>query len=156
MPTKTKTRTVIQAKDVMTPNPVCVSRAATIRELAEVLDGNDISGAPVINGNGRLVGVVSQTDMIHRCVEGPLGSRQDSIFAALAEGLTADVDPEELGLVEDFMSEDPVTAHPDDPVADIAHAMAEEQVHRVVVVDGQDRPVGIVTALDMLAVFPRG
>jgi CBS domain-containing protein len=142
--------------DVMSRKPICIPQSATMRELAELLDGNDISGAPVVDATGRLIGVVSQTDMLHRCVEGPLGSRQDSFFSALAEGAGGgtDLDIEDLGVVEDFMSDEPVTATADEPVATVAARMAEERVHRVVVVDGEDQPIGIVTTLDLLKVFP--
>ena len=49
---------------------------------------------------------------------------------------------------------DPVTTGPDASVAEVAHRMATERVHRVVVVDAERRPIGIVTTLDVLKVFP--
>ena len=143
-------------KDIMGRNPVRVGQATTVGELAEILEGNDISGVPVVDAQERLVGVVSRTDLIRRCVEGPPGTQPGSFFSALAEGLGGgtDLDPEELGVVEDFMSLDPVTAEPDEPVGRVALRMAEEQVHRAIVVDEQRRVIGVVTALDLLKVFP--
>ena len=67
-----------------------------------------------------------------------------------------DLDIEDLGVVEDFMSDDPVTARPEESVGVVAHRMAEERVHRVVVIDDRDQPIGIVTTLDLLKVFPNG
>ena len=52
------------------------------------------------------------------------------------------------------MSLDPVTAEPDEPVGLVALRMAEEQVHRAIVVDEQRRVIGVVTALDLLKIFP--
>ena len=68
------TKTARLAKDVMTPEPVCVEPSTSIRELAEVFETNEVSGVPVIDEEGKVIGVVSKTDLIRRCSEG-LGDR---------------------------------------------------------------------------------
>ena len=143
-------------KDVMTPDPVRVTRDTTASELARLLDANEISGVPVVDELDRVVAVVSRTDLLHRCVAGPVGSRPGTFFASLAEGLAggADLDPEELGTVEEFMSPDPVTATPDEPLGVVGRRMAKERVHRVIVVDEGQHVLGIVTSLDLLKAFP--
>ncbi len=152
-----KTTTTTQVKDIMTSDPVCVSSDTTVRELARLLGANEISGVPVVDALDRVVGVVSKTDLLHRCLEGPLGSRPGTFFESLAEGLDmgTDLDPEELGVVEDLMSCEPVTATPTEPVGVVAGRMAEHGVHRVVVVDDDRHVLGIVTSLDLLKVFPK-
>ncbi|MHC5115239.1 MAG: CBS domain-containing protein [Planctomycetota bacterium] len=150
-----KATNTYRAEDVMTRNPITVSLDASVRELAEIFDANDISGAPVVDAQGRLVGVVSKTDLIHRCIEGPVGSGQESFFAALAEGLGGtDLDVDALGTVGDFMTAQPVTAAVNEPVATIARRMAAEHVHRVVVIDESKDVIGVVTTLDLLKHFP--
>lgn len=142
-------------RDVMTADPICIGADTSARELARVLEANEISGVPVIDPSDRLIGVVSRTDLLHRCVTGPLGSRPGTFFSHLAEGLDSDsdMDAESLGTVEEFMSTEPVTAGPDDSLPKTARRMAAEGVHRIVVVeDGQ--VVGIVTSLDLLRAFP--
>jgi CBS domain-containing protein len=143
-------------RDVMTRNPVCVDGSHTVRELARIFDSNEISGAPVVDAQQRLIGVVSKTDILHRALEGPLGSRPSSFFESLAEGLAqgTDMDPEDLGVVEEFMSTEPITARGEEPVSGVAHRMAREGIHRIIVVDDGMHPIGIVTALDLLKVFP--
>jgi CBS domain-containing protein len=143
-------------KDVMTRNPVCVGPATSAQELAEILEGNDISGVPVLDVQERLMGVVSKTDLIHRALDGPLGSAPETFFSALAGGLAdgTHLDPNDMGGVEDFMSLDPVTADPDEPVSVVARRMAEEGVHRAVVIDDRRHVIGVVTTLDILRVFP--
>ena len=143
-------------KDIMTTNPVCAGMSISVPELAELLEANDISGVPVLDTRDRLVGVVSKTDLIHRCVEGPVGGHGGSFFSSLAEGLAVGsaMDPGDLGVVEDFMSADPVTATPDEEIASVAHRMADERVHRVIVVGDSKQVIGIVTTLDLLKVFP--
>jgi CBS domain-containing protein len=143
-------------KDIMTHDPVCVTADVTARELARVLESNEISGVPVVDAVERVIGVVSKTDLLHRCLEGPLGSRPGTFFEVLAEGMEGgtDLDPEELGTVEEFMTPEPVTALPDEPVGTVARRMADNHVHRVIVVDEQQHVLGIVTSLDLLKVFP--
>lgn len=153
-----KAVTQLRVENVMTRNPVCVSLGTTARELAELLEANDISGVPVLDVQERVVGVVSKTDLIHRALEVPLDGGPGSFFAALAEGLSSgtggDLDPEALGTVDDFMSTDPVTATVDESIGRVARRMAEQGVHRVPVVDDRGRAIGILTTLDLLRVFP--
>jgi CBS domain-containing protein len=136
----------------MTREPVVIAPATTIRELARLLEENEISGMPVVDEEGRLVGVVSKTDLMRRCLDEP----DDRTAAYLVEFAGAEPEdgaplgPEELIVVEDFMTSDPVTARPDEPVVAIARRMVDARVHRVVVVDPDRVPIGIVTSLDLL------
>ncbi|MHC4768078.1 MAG: CBS domain-containing protein [Planctomycetota bacterium] len=143
-------------KDVMTADPICIGADTSARELARILESNGISGVPVVDSLHRIIGVASKTDLLRRCVEGPLGSRPGSFFESLAEGLGTgtDMDPEELGVVEDFMTTEPVTCRPDEGLGVVARRMAEENVHRIIVVDQRRHVVGIVTSLDLLREFP--
>jgi CBS domain-containing protein len=153
----TSVRTELRARDIMVPEPVCVEPSMTVRQLARVFEEHQISGAPVVDQEGRLVGIVSKTDLIRRCSEGTLDVPPAYLFEVLSEqgADDADVIPEPLVCVEDFMTEDPLAVRPDTPAADIARAMFEGRFHRVVVVDDQRFPVGIVTSLDLLGAFPR-
>ncbi|MHC4948625.1 MAG: CBS domain-containing protein [Planctomycetota bacterium] len=146
----------ITVRELMTKDPVCVERTDDVREVARIFDSNEISGAPVLDDLGRVIGVVSKTDLLHRALEGPLASRPGSFFELMAEGMErgTSMDPEDLGSVEDFMSTDVLMAKPDEPAAKVARRMAAEHVHRLIVVDQNQCPIGIVTALDVLAAFP--
>lgn len=68
----TATRNSPKACDVMTPEPVCVEPSTTLSQLARVFEENDISAAPVVNEEGRVIGIASKTDLIRRCTEGTL------------------------------------------------------------------------------------
>jgi CBS domain-containing protein len=151
-----KTKAPQRIKDIMTADPICVGADTPARELARILESNEVSGVPVVDTLNRIIGVVSKTDLLRRCVEGPIGSRPGTFFESLAEGLDAgtDMDPEELGAVEEFMSTEPVTAEPTEPVSTVARRMAEQGVHRVIVIDKRRHVIGIVTSLDLLREFP--
>jgi CBS domain-containing protein len=145
--------------DVMTRDPVCIETGATLRQTAELLDEHEISGLPVVDDQLRLVGVVSRTDLLRRLLEGPPEARRDEQWLDLLTAdstATLEVDAAKLGLVDDVMSSDPVTALASERLPKVARRMADEKVHRIVVVDPKSsRPVGIVTTLDLLRVFPR-
>jgi CBS domain-containing protein len=143
--------------EIMTREPITVERDTTIRQLARLFEEFEISGAPVIDDNGVIVGVVSKTDLIRQCMEGTLEEAPGYLFELLSEQADEDVEmvSERIIQVQDFMSTDLVTATPDESIATVARRLAEARVHRAIVIDPQRRPVGIVTSLDILSVFPR-
>jgi CBS domain-containing protein len=145
----------LKAKDVMVSEPVCADPSMTIRQLARIFEENEISGAPVVDKEGRVIGVVSKTDLIRRCSEGTVDVPPAYLFEAICEqrGYDEEVIPEPLICVEDFMTQDPVTVTGNTPAGYVARLMFEKRIHRVVVVDHEKFPVGIITSLDLLGVF---
>jgi CBS domain-containing protein len=150
----------LKAKNVMTADPVCVQVSARIRELARVFEEHEISGVPVIDQEGRVIGVVSKTDLIRRCSEGTDDIPPAYLFEVLSEqGVDEDesseVIPEPLVCVQDFMTEDPLMVGPEVSVAAVARLMFEKHIHRVIVADDEKFPLGIITSMDLLGVFPQ-
>ena len=152
----TKSRLQPIAKEIMTPEPVCAKPSMTIRELARLFEEHEISGCPVVDAEGRVIGVVSKTDLIRRCTQGAPDRPPGYLFELIgkSEGMTSELVPEPLICVQDFMSEGTVTVSPETPASKIASIMFRSRVHRVVVVDEKRFPVGIITSLDLLGVFP--
>jgi CBS domain-containing protein len=148
----------LHAKDVMIAEPICVETSTTIRELARIFEDNEISGAPVVDAEGKVIGVVSKTDMIRRCSEGTADAAPGYLFEALREQADGDEDaeviPEPLVCVQDFMTDSAVTVPPEAPVTHVARLMYDRRIHRVVVIDKERFPIGIITSLDLLGVFP--
>jgi CBS domain-containing protein len=144
-------------RDVMTSEPVCFERGATIRQIAQTFEELEISGAPVVETDGTVIGVVTKSDLIRRCVEGTSEQPPGFLFELLAEEAGEDVEliPESLIVVDDFMSTDLVTARAEEPISVVAHRLTESKVHRAIVVDAGQRAVGIITTLDILGVFPQ-
>src|SRR5262245_43684353 len=116
--TRSDART-LHVRDVMTRDPVCATTGGSVREVAELLEENEVSSLPVVDDQERLIGVVTRTDLLHRLLEGPQGARLDEDWLDL---LTADseqpaeVDAARLGRVDELMSIDPLTARPDELV----------------------------------------
>ena len=153
-----KTPNAKTVAEIMSRSPVCASPSDTISELAQMMDENGISGLPVTDTQNRVLGVVSKTDIIHRCLEGPIGGRTGvALWERLRSGDLpgAGLPEDELGHAEDFMTTDPVTAQAHEEIGVVARRLARDRVHRAVVVEDGNHVVGMVTSLDILALYPK-
>lgn len=149
----------ITAADLMNPKVLTVREDLTLRELAAYLVHHQITGAPVEDGGGRLVGVVSTVDI----AEAVLAGRGAAGAAALAEpGEPAESeergepeDPELADddvLVRDIMTPAIDSVPEDATVSEVASRMLDSQVHRLLVTR-EGRPVGIITTSDLLGLL---
>lgn len=152
-------RTELKAKDLMSPDPVCVSPATRMRELARMFEDHEISGVPVVDQSGKVVGIVTKSDLIRRCSEGaedvPPAYLFEVLFEQEGDEAASEVIPEPLICVEDFMTEDPLMVSPELSASAVARLMYDHRVHRVIVADNEKFPIGIITSMDMLGVFSR-
>ncbi|MER8105150.1 CBS domain-containing protein [Kitasatospora sp. NPDC094016] len=127
------TRTPSTVADVMTHGVVAVGRDADFREVAETLRRWQVSAVPVLAGDGRVIGVVSEADLLTARDRG--GVRADALTAGR------------------MMSVPAVTVHPASPLNEAARAMARGHLKRLPVVDEEDYLVGIVSRGDLLKVY---
>ncbi len=151
------------AADLMTSNPVSLRETATVREAARFLTERGISAAPVINGAGAPVGVLSQTDLVvHDREKGDAlwdGEGRVEDFAEFAEvpgepravwGELRLERVDDKARVRDLMTPTVFTVRLDAPAAQVVEDMLGLRVHRLFVVDGGGVLVGVVTATDVL------
>lgn len=116
-----------QVGEVMTADVVSVDRSSTFREIAKLLAAYDITGLPVVDEDDRVVGVVSESDLLAR------------------KALTA----------ADIRSAPAVTVRAQESVSEAGQIMTRRGVERLPVTDEEERLVGIVTRRDLLSVFLR-
>jgi CBS domain-containing protein len=121
--------------DVMSLDPIVTSVDATVEEAQELLHTNRITGLPVMDDGGNLVGVLSQSDLVW----GP-GLHVTTLLRRKPSGLR----------VGELMTSPAVTVTMDTPVTEAARVMLQNRVHRVVAVDGQGRPIGVLSATDFV------
>jgi CBS domain-containing protein len=190
----------LTADDLMTRTIVRIPERMSMRDAARLLLENQISGGPVVDDEGRCVGVLATTDFLplardpHPAAEPPGEPAPGCAFQrlkALADGTRAAVCTLPAGVcplqaprqgrngrqvlvcrqprgvlcdwqimlveqlpddeVRRFMTADPVTARPTTSMQTLARRMIDAHIHRVVVLDAQQRPVGIVSSTDILA-----
>ena len=143
-------------KDLMNPDVMTVADEMTTDELARYLIEREISGAPVVDSQGHLIGVVSMTDIGRNMADASdvESSRSSSFYRDIAADFTLE-DPgeryieERATTVRDVMTpviyQVTVTAS----VAEAARIMVDQHIHRLVVTQGKE-PVGIITSMDVL------
>jgi CBS domain-containing protein len=124
--------------DVMTIDPVVVNVDAPLEDVAHLLRQNSISGLPVVDGTGSLVGVISQTDLV-----AVMDSRVGRLIRSEPTGLR----------VGELMSSPPVTVPLTDRLDAAARRMLDAHVHRLVATDEHGRPVGVLSAIDFVTLY---
>ena len=120
----------VRVSEIMTPDPACCTPHNTARDAALLMKEHDCGSIPVVESldSRRLVGTVTDRDLAIR-------------------GLAAGKGPDTP--VRDLMTDDPITAAPDDEVEIVREVMVAQQVRRVPVVDGNGAIVGMVAQADL-------
>jgi CBS domain-containing protein len=133
------------AKSVMKRKVITVKENLLASELARLFEAKRISGAPVVDGAGRLVGVVSKSDLVrHECEGADLYKDSDE---PLPKGFH--VENPDRTTVADIMTPAVIEATEDAPAAELARLMRTRHIHRVFITRDK-RLKGIVTTLDLL------
>jgi CBS-domain-containing membrane protein len=127
---------MLTLRDIMTADVFTLSEQATLEEAAFRLTEHAVGGAPVRDRLGRLVGVLSKTDL----VDPERWAQRRGDGSTVGEAMT----PALLAL------------HVSDPAIDAVQLMAADGIHRVIVLDESGRLAGIVTPMDVLRALARG
>ena len=146
-----------RVKDVMNPDIMTVADDMTTSELVRFLNEREISGAPVVDGQGHFIGVVSMTDIArHLSDPSEFVSAREEFYRDTGDEVTLEdfaqrYVEERAVTVRDVMT--PVVHHvtATAPVAEAARIMVERHIHRLVVTQGK-QPVGMITSMDLLRV----
>jgi len=134
--------------DVMTRAAVAIGRDASYKEIVELMHTWRVGSVPVLEGEGRVVGVVSEADLLPK-----EGFREEDVPAPSRRAEEAA--KAEAVLAEDLMSSPAVTVHADATLAEAARIMARRRVKRLPVVNRLGMLEGVVSRSDLLKVFLR-
>ena len=137
-------------KDLMTSQVVTVTPATGFRELIAIMRDRGITGLPVIDTEGRLVGVVSEADLLLKEQHPLAEERHDRSWSQREERAKA-----ASTVASGLMSRYVVTVRPEESIAEAARLMHRHAVQRLPVVDAAGRLLGIVSRGDLLKVFLR-
>jgi CBS domain-containing protein len=201
MGAKNKPLVALTAGDLMNPDVVRLPEDRPLRDAARLLLRNQIGGAPVVDAQGRCVGVLSAHDFLrlaekrddvtkptspplpitcafqekHSRPDGkevtlcslppgvcPIQVRQKGAdgeelvicnqpHCVLVDWQVVDVEKLPADEVRRFMTADPVTVRPTTSIRALARMMLDAHIHRVIVVDEERRPIGVVSSTDLLA-----
>ncbi len=144
----------MNAKDVMTTEVVTVSPETTVQDLAKILSEKGISGTPVVDANQRLVGVVSEGDLLHRAETGTerrVQRRRSWWLESVAaeQELARDYVKAHGRTVADIMTREVITAEETTDLGDLAMLLETKRIKRVPVVSG-GKLVGIVSRANLV------
>jgi CBS domain-containing protein len=141
---------IMKARDVMVSPVITTRPSASVAEVAKMLLQRRISAVPVVDDQGRLVGIVSEGDLLHRAEAGT--ERRRSWWLRMVAGdetLAADYVKAHGRKVADVMTRNVITATPETPLHEIAALMEKRAIKRVPIVEN-DQLVGIVSRANLI------
>ncbi len=147
---------MLKAKDIMTKEVITVSPETEILQAAKLLLKHHFNGLPVVDGEGRLLGIICQDDLVAQQMEVPIPS-----FFTLLDGLIPLSSQKQLErelekitatTVGKAMTTDIVTVDPDTDIDEIATIMVNEKIHTIPVEENK-KLVGIIGKEDVLRVL---
>ncbi|MBW4600368.1 MAG: CBS domain-containing protein [Calothrix sp. FI2-JRJ7] len=140
--------------DVMSHNPVVVKRETSLTEAIKILAERRISGLPVVDDSGKLIGIISETDLMWQetGVTPPAYIMFLDSVIYLQNPATYERDLHKaLGqTVGEVMSKDPITIAPDKSLRDAAKLMHDKNIHRLPILDSEGQVIGILTRGDII------
>ena len=143
----------MQARDVMVSPVVTVGKSATVRDVAKLLLEKRISAVPVVDDTGKVIGIVTEGDLIYRAEAGT--ERHDTWWVRFLTDdatIAADYVKSHAMKVEDVMTSDVITAPPEAPLHEIAMLLEERRIKRVPIVNKDGNLAGIVSRANLIQV----
>lgn len=150
---------MLTAKEIMTKDVITVKRETKVSELAEIFTMSGISGVPVVDNYGKVIGVVTESDLVEQSKSLHLPTvftiLDSVIFLESEKHFEKELKKMTGAKVEDIYTEDPIVVAPETPVREVANIMAEKKVYTIPVVDG-DKLVGVIGKADVVRASAKG
>jgi CBS domain-containing protein len=158
----------LRARDVMTTEVTTVSQDVRVEELIQLLRVSHFSGIPVVDQDGKAVGLVSETDILRALAYtvGPPGSGEFAMTFQEGKRRVSSVILDAVGHAElhgaealrqliarpvrELMTPYVHACGPDDPVVEVCEMMIWKEIRRVIVLDADKRPVGMISSIDLI------
>lgn len=149
---------MLKVKDIMTKDVVSVTKETTVMELAGIFAQRHISSLPVLDQEGDLIGIVTETDLVEQdknlhiptvisIFDWVIYLESDKKFEKELKKMTG-------GTVGDIYSSDVVTVPPDASIADVADLLSSRKITALPVVEGK-KVVGIISRIDLIRSMAR-
>ena len=137
----------IFVRDVMTQNVIKVREDADINEVATLLSENRISGLPVVDIQDRVIGMITEADVLAMVGMKKGHTFKDVIRHLLGEPLSG---PKRSKRLRDVMTKPAITAGPEADIREIALTLDEKRIKRLPVVDEQGKLIGVISRADIV------
>jgi len=143
-------------RDVMTTRVVAVRKNATFKDIASLLTEYRVSAFPVLDDEGKVIGVVSEADMLSKeALVAAMGVQAVRLGRIAGSPYHDEFAKAAAVTAGDLMTKPPVVVTPDEPVTSAARLMYHGRVKRLPVVGEKGQLVGIVSRADVLSVYSR-
>lgn len=139
----------LRAKDAVVKRLAVLRPDDSLRDAAELFLREHISGAPVVDDSGRVLGVLSQADLMRRTCESSHGQLPPFYMEGEHLALSTPTPVHDLSPVREAMSRNLVAVEEEVPLLDVARLMNDRRVHRVLVLR-QGRITGVVSTMDFV------
>ena len=140
----------MKVSDVMTHTPVTTTPSASIEEAANIMVRMRVSGLPVVDATGAVVGMLTEGDLLRRVELGTTGRRPGWLSSFLAPGRVAHDYVRTHGrTVSEVMTRSVISISPESPLAEVVAVMDAQQVKRLPVLK-KGRLIGIISRFDLL------
>jgi CBS domain-containing membrane protein len=151
---KSRLMNAMKAGDVMTTPVTVVQSDMDLVDTAVLLNEKNISGAPVVDRTGRIIGVVSERDFLRN-----MGAVQTLSFMGVIANCLKNrgcvAIPMRNRKAADIMTSPAVTGNVEMPVSEISSLLTEKELNRIPIVDNNGKPIGIVTRADLMTSYCR-
>ena len=134
-------------RDVMTPQVISISKYESVVHVANILADKNISGLPVVDKENKVIGIITQADILSMVGVGRDHTFKDLLKYMLGEPLHERRVGDHVG---DIMTAPALTIRPEASVADAVRIMDEKRIRRLTVVNSANELIGIVTRADIL------
>lgn len=152
MQTETKPLVSLTAADLMSRNVVTLPPDMSLRTAARLLSQNDVSGAPVLDAQGRCIGVLSAIDFVLWAKESQQAEQScHPQTPFVTPWQVVDLESLPVDQVRNYMTSDLVTASPHARIGELARLMTDARVRRVIIVDAKGQCMGIVSSTDIMS-----
>jgi len=137
----------VPVRNVMTTHVITIKRDADLHEAARLLSENRISGMPVVDDNNRVIGVISEADILILA-----GMRKEHTFRDILRNILGEPVPSKKSgnKVGDVMGFPPITSKADDDIGEVAKILDARRIKRLPVVDDEGKLIGIISRADIV------
>ncbi len=147
----------MRVEDVMVKSVKSILPDTPVNQALDILSENEISGVPVVDREGKLVGMFTEKDIIQYILPGYLQNVGSFVYKDDSKAITNKI--KELLLerkVSDIMRKDIITVGLDVSLSEVARTMITEKIRRIPVIDKEKKVIGIICRADVVRAFIRG